>query len=699
MVSLWGDGRQLPVVLQNESAECALACLTMICKFHQKDVSLAGLRRLLGSSVRGARLSNLVQMAGQLGFESRALRAELDYLRHAQTPCVLHWDLNHFVVLKRVRKDSVEIHDPAIGLRRLRLDEISRHFTGIILELSPSASFEPVAVKDSISLRALTGKVFGAKRVLLQVLVLAFVIEILALALPFHLQTVMDTVLLTGQSSLLTTLAFAFLTLIIVSSALSFARAYIISWLGASIQSQWTSNLFGHLLNLPTAFFERRSIGDLLSRFSSIHSIQSVVTGSFVEAVLDGLMATLALGILLWYSVSLTVVVAVSFLLYLSVRWIMYRSQWLVNEELLVCLARQQTEIMESIRGIQTIRLAGKRSERLSRMANMTNDAADRSMRGQRLSLVFGIISQRLSDAERVILVTAGAYLVMKGSLSVGMLVAYLAYSFQFSSKAKSLADKLVDFRMLRLHAERISDIALEPPERNTARRRTGSPLEPHINVRNLGFRYADTEPWIFRGINIEIREGESVAIVGPSGCGKTTLIKVIMGLLEPTEGAVEVGGVDIRDVGLDAYRAMIATVMQDDILFSGSIADNISLFDESSDLDDIIEAASKAELHRDIMAMPMGYETLVGDMGSALSGGQRQRVVLARALFRKPKILFLDEATSHLDPAREKAIDLQIRREKMTRILVAHRPGTIESADRVISISDEPLAAVSCEQ
>jgi ATP-binding cassette subfamily B protein RaxB len=280
--------------------------------------------------------------------------------------------------------------------------------------------------------------------------------------------------------------------------------------------------------------------------------------------------------------------------------------------------------------------------------------------------------------------------------MTTGTLVLCVAYAEQFAARARDLIDKLVELRLLRVHTQRIADIALTEPERDVASTWAGAAPEPRIEVDAVAFRYAEGEPWVLKDCSLAIAAGESVAISGPSGCGKTTLAKLILGLLQPTEGRITIGGIDIRKFGLGAYRAQFGAVMQEDELFSGSIADNISFFDPNADMDAIRTAAAMASIADDVMAMPMGYETLVGDMGSSLSGGQKQRVLLARALYRRPRILLLDEATSHLDVSRERRINGEVARLAITRIIIAHRPETIASADRVIHLIDGSARQVS---
>lgn len=691
--STWGRRRQMPLVMQTEATECALACLVMIGCYHGHDIDLPSLRRRFSTSLKGIDLKRVVEIAHGLGFEARPLRAEIEYLSDAQLPCILHWDLNHFVVLNSVSRDRVEIYDPALGRLRLSLSETGKHFTGVVLELTPGADFAPVQERQRVSLRSLTGRVTGLTRALIQVSGLALAIEIIGLVLPFQMQWVIDQVLLTADKNLLLTLTIGFLAAMVLHGALSIARAWVISWLGATLSAQWSINLFSHLLRLPLDYFEKRHMGDIMSRFASVRAIQNTITSSFVEALLDGLMGSLTLVVLCLFSPLLTLAVVVVILMYGFLRWAMYRTMWRVNEEQLVYGAKQQSELMESVRGIQAIKLANKQSERRARLANATLEEAKRSMRSQRYTLAFAVTNQSLFGAQRICLIGMGAYMAIEGKFSAGMLVAYVAYADQFATKVGSLIDKVTDFRMLRLHAERIGDVALAAPERHAQGVYSGPEPDAQIEVRNVSFRYAEGEPWVLRKLSLTINAGQSFAIVGPSGCGKSTLAKLLVGLLTPTEGNIQIGGIDIRQYGLDNYRRLIGAVMQDDTLFAGSIAENIALFDSGANINAIIEAASMAEIHHEVMAMPMAYESRVGDMGSALSGGQIQRLILARALYRKPKLLVLDEATSHLDAVNERLTNDTVRSLNITRVILAHRKETIELADRVFDLAEARFA------
>lgn len=692
----WGWSRRLPMLLQTEAAECGLACLAMIARYHGHDIDLPSLRRRFSTSLKGASLARMMSMATGLGLTTRPLRLELSELDQLKTPCILHWDLNHFVVLKRASARHILIHDPARGERKVTLKEASGHFTGVALELTPAADFKPVKARQKISLRALTGSVRGLAPAMVQILLLALALEVFSLVGPFYMQWVLDDALVSADHSLLTLLGIGFLTIIVFQTLFTAVRSWAITWLGAALNVQWVNNVFGHMLNLPLSWFETRHMGDVVSRFGSIHTIQHTLTTQFIGSLLDGLMSVITLVVLCFYSVPLALLVMGAFVLYGLLRWAFFRPLYRANEDQIVYSARQQSELMESIRGVLPIKLSNKLSERQARYANATVETINRSIGIQRLTITFSAFNQLIFGVGRVTMIWIAAVLALEGKFTVGMLVAFVAYADQFHTRAAGLIDKLIQFWMLKLHAERLADIALSQPEPRGAVEWSGSLVDTSVEVKNLSFRYAEGEPWILKDCSFRIEAGESAAIVGPSGCGKTTLAKLILGLLEPTEGEVHFGGVDIRKLGPDTYRRQIGAVMQDDQLFAGSIADNISFFDPQATHTQIEAAARLAAIHDDIAAMPMGYQSLVGDMGSSLSGGQKQRVILARALYRQPRLLVLDEATSHLDMECERQVSSAVQRFMLTRIVIAHRPETATSADKALLLTNGKAQAIS---
>jgi len=676
----------MDVVLQSEGSECGLACLAMVASRHGQNITLRDLRARFSLSLKGANLSLLVSVAGQLGFLCRPLRLDLEELNQLKTPCILHWDLNHFVVLAKAGKKKVTIFDPAFGKRELTYAEVSDHFTGVALELTPTAEFKPQKAAPSVSFRQLAGHVSGLWRSLALILALSMALQVFVILAPFFMQWVVDQVLISADKDLLTVLGVGFALVLLLQVSIGLLRGWAVVYLSTRLGLQWMGNVFSHLLKLPLDFFEKRHLGDITSRMGSVQTIQRTLTTSFVEALIDGLMAVVTLGMMLLYSWKLALVTLLAVMLYLGLRALAFRPVREGTEQQLVAGAKQQSHLLESIRGVQSVKVAGRETSRRSTYFNLMNDTVNRDVWLAKLGLGFNTASQLIFGAERIAVIWIGALLAMQNVFSVGMLIAYLAYKDQFAGRVSSLIDKWIEFRMLRLHGERLADIVLTEPELlDEHRLEVEFPESTRLEIKSLGFRYAEGEPWVLKDCSFTVEAGESIAIVGPSGCGKTTLVKLLLGLLKPVEGSIAVGGQDIAKLGPHNYRQGVGAVMQDDQLFAGSVAENIAFGEEGYEPERIEAAARLAAVHDEIAAMPMGYHSLIGDMGTTLSGGQKQRVILARALYRQPQILFLDEATSHLDVERERLVNDAVRQLKLTKVIIAHRPETIASADRVL--------------
>ncbi|WP_431264434.1 peptidase domain-containing ABC transporter [Roseateles chitinivorans] len=682
-------GQRLPLIVQTEATECGLACLAMVAGFHGHQTDLATLRQRFSISLKGVALKNVMDMASSLNFAARALKLELPQLGRLQAPCILHWDMNHFVVLKQVLRagKGLVIHDPARGELRLSMEEVSAHFTGVALELRPTSDFEKRQAPPRIGLRQLMGEVTGLKRSLIQIFLLTTVLEILALVAPFFMQWVIDGVILSLDRDLLTLLASGFGLLLLLQTLIGWVRSWAVLYMATHLNLQWVANVFTHLLKLPVSYFEKRHLGDVISRFQSVGTIQKALSNSFVEAFVDGFMALAMLIIMSYYSLWLTAVVMVSIAIYGAARWLAFRPLREATEEQIVMSAREQSLLLESVRGVRAIKLFNHEQERRARWLNAVVDSMNRGVAAQKITLNMQTTQLLVAGLENIAVVWLGARLVMDGAFSVGMLMAFVSYKTTFSQRLTSLIDKLIELSMLRVQGERLADVVLTAPEPEGANNVAAAPQGSALEIRDLWFRYSDAEPWLLQGVNLRFEAGQSVALTGPSGCGKTTLVKLMLGLLQPCRGEITYGGVPLHQLGNRAYREHIGVVMQDDQLLAGSLADNIAFFDQKPDMTRVAGCAHLAAIHHEVMQMPMNYNTLVGDMGTSLSGGQKQRILLARALYKNPKILFLDEATSHLDVERESLVNAAVRDLEITKIMVAHRVETIASAERVIRL------------
>ena len=687
---------KLHVILQTEMAECCLTCLAMVAGYYGYETDLHTLRRKFPVSLKGATLQNLMQVAGQLELSSRPLRVDLKALDSLQAPAILHWDLNHFVVLEKIKGSKVIIHDPAQGRRVLSIDEVSGHFTGVAIEFTPSSSFKPQIAAERVRLTDFWRATDGIKKALIQLVVLSMLLQVFALASPFYMQLVVDEALISHDQDLLTVLAIGFFLLTLIRIVTTSFRSWVIVYLGNTLSFQMGSNLFNHLIHLPIVFFEKRHIGDLIARFGSMDAIQKILTTGMVSALVDGIMAITTFAMMWVYAPSLAMVVLSVVVIYTLIRLALFRPLKTLTEEEIVTKAKEQSNFMESLRGVQSIKMFGKEGDRQTLWRNHYADVANSRIRLGKFQVAYTTINEFLFGIENILVIYLGAMMVLEQGLSVGMLFAFISYKGQFSQKASTLIEQIIEFKMVTLHLSRLSDIALTEKEPLGESFGISQSFEGRLSLEDIAFRYSDTEPYLFKNLNMEVEPGESVAIIGPSGCGKSTLMKVMMGLLSPESGEIKFDSKSLQDLGLKAVRENIAAVMQDDQLLSGTIADNIAFFESHPDQGRIEACAQFACIHQDVAQMPMNYYSLIGDMGTTLSGGQRQRVLLARALYSSPKILFMDEATSNLDTRTESAVNDAIKQLKITRIIIAHRPETIRSADRVLLFENGVLKDVT---
>jgi ATP-binding cassette subfamily B protein RaxB len=678
-------GKHLPIILQSEISECGLASLAMIGVYYGHDVDLNGLRQRFAPSLKGTTLHDLMAMANALGFGCRALRVEMEHVEDLQLPCILHWDLNHYVVLKEVRRNRITIHDPARGLVRLTLAQMSLHFSGVVLELTPTAEFRPQSIQVPLRLNQLWSRMTGWRSGLLQTLFLSVVVQLFVLAAPFYLQLVIDEVVPRLDAQFLGLLTIAFGLMYLLQALTEALRSWTIVVLGQTMTFQMTGNVLRHLLRLPITFFERRFVGDVMSRVGSTRYIQDTLTQTVVAALIDGVLAAVTGILMLIYSPILGAIVIGSVAILAAVAFVLYPVRRRRQEEELVARGQEQSHIIESILAIPTVKIFGRELERESSWRNLFAKVINANVAVRRLEIALDMTQTALFGVQLVLVVYWGAKSIIAGDFTVGMMFAFMAYRQNFVERSRALIQRGMELRLVVLHLNRLSDIVQTPRDEDGAVQAVrAEDLRGSIQLQNVTFRYAPSEPFVVKNVNLTIQAGEFVAIVGASGSGKTTLLKLILGLYEPSEGRVLVDDLPLSSLGIRTWRSRIGVVQQDDRLLAGSIADNISFFATNSNMERIRECAALAQIDDDIMQMPMNYLSIVGEMGSAFSGGQRQRILLARALYARPRILFLDEGTAHLDPATESIVSETIQNMSITRVIIAHRPELVRRADCV---------------
>ncbi len=685
-----------PVVYQAEAAECGLACLCMILQAHGDKRTLAELRQEYGLSLKGATLGDIITIAKRLSLSARALKLDLDDLPKLQLPCVVHWDMKHFVVLTAVNKNSVTIHDPATGKRKMPLSRFSAHFTGIALELSPAPAFTPVTATPKLTIRSFFSGLSGLRRTLLLTFCITLLIQLFALLSPYYMQMVVDDALPAGSSDFLTALTIGFALFLLIECLTSALRQHILLHFTSRLQLLMSARVFSHLLQLPLKWFHSRHTGDIISRFSSLNALRDFLTASFITVIMDGLMALVTVAVMYVYAPILATVVIVITFLYALFRVFAWHCVRPHHADKLELASKEQTHFIESMRAIQTIKQFNLEASRHGHWLNRLTSSLNADISIGKWGLRTSIAKQVITGAENIVVIYLGAQMAMENALTTGMLYAFISYKNRFVTAAESLITTALEWRMLSLHIDRLSDVVLaeceDVPVAFSGADGTDNAGPATLSLRQVSYAYDSFSAPVLENIDLTVAPGEAIAITGASGCGKSTLLKCITGIHPLSSGSVYFG---TKPVSQGALKGVSSAVYQDDALLNGSILENIAGYCDSPDIQRAAGAAQLACIHDDIVAMPMQYQTLVGDMGSTLSGGQIQRIMLARALYQRPQILFLDEASSHLDMHNEAQVNHNLKQLNITRIIIAHRPQTIAMADRVFRLEAGKLTEI----
>lgn len=689
---LSGAGR-LPVVRQSTVAECGLACIAMIAAYFGAAGDLVSLRRRFGAPLTGATLDFLVRTSEALGLASRAVRCELAEIGRLRTPCVLHWELDHFVVLAKVTRRHLVLHDPARGRVRVSRQEADRKFTGIALEVSPAAAFRRQRPLRQLRLGDLLEFDRDFALPLAAAILFALLSEALLLAAPFYLQIVIDQVLLRGDRRVLDALLLGFSILAVFQLLAGTMRQLLTQLLSQSTAFSLASRVMRHLLQLPVAYFRARRLGDVQQRMQALAKIQVFITESAPALLIDTVFTIFVCCLMFAYDSTLAAIVVTAAVLYVIWRAAIFRLSLEQANDLVRAEAETQTHLLESLRAAQSIKLLGGASERARAWQDRLAGRINAQLRVGNLRIVDNGIRQGVFQALHLAVVFLLATRVVQGELSIGMLSAFVAYAGMFVARTGGVVNRVFEFLLLRVPLDRLADIVFN--EREIARAPEGElpRLAGDVQLRALSFSYEGSSQRIVDDLSLGVAGGEFVAIRGRSGCGKSTLLRLIAGIETPTSGVIHYDGRPAADWPITVLRRQLGTVFQDDALVAGSIAENIALFDASPDRKRIRHAAGLAVIDGDIERLPMGYETRIGDLGSALSTGQVQRVLFARALYRQPRLLLLDEFTSGLDEDNERLVIHTLRRLCMTRIVVTHSLLVLRAADRVIDLDRDAVS------
>jgi ATP-binding cassette subfamily B protein RaxB len=686
--------RRVPFVAATEINECGLACLAAISEYFRGEFDLIDIRRFADHGGRGETMLGIRNVAERIGLASRAVRLEPRALSALAKPAILHWDMNHFVVLERVKRDGIVIMDPAAGRVLVKWSEVDRSFTGVALELKPSERWRiRTASPRKISVLDFVGPFANWRADVVLIIALSLLLEVFVLIAPMQLQMSIDNAVQVSDTKLVWVMALGFAIIIFIQTCVSTIRAWSTAVFGTRVGFELKDRFVRSLHRKSALFFLKHHTADILNRARSVDTIQTLITAQLLQALLDACMS-IALVVVMFVVMPVMAFVVVGFGILNMVVTASLRHVAIENSRRhLRVAAKADALFLENARAARAIKLFGKESVRASVWRNKFVELMNLALSGGRFLMYSTQSSQTTGNLGNVALIATGTYLVIVGSITLGTMMMFVLFRTFFVERLNNCANYLMEMRRVQPHVERIDEVMSDGNDATDVAHEPFAVDPDHgvgIEVRDLWFRYGAESPWIFRGLNFRIEPGESIAITGPSGCGKTTLLNILLGLLEPDRGEVLVNGRSLRTISSFDYAKVIGVVLQDDILFHGTVAENISFFDAPFDMQRVRRSAEMANIAREVEAMPMQYYSLLAETASNISGGQKQRLFIARAMYHGPKVLFLDEATSHLDSESECQVSNAIKSMILTRILVAHRKETIATADRVLNLESE---------
>lgn len=676
-----------PVVLQAEQNECGLASLTMIANHFGHRLDLAAARHRFRQLNYGPSLRSILASADALGLVARPIRLELEELRRLKLPAILHWQFDHFVVLVRLHRRRVTIHDPAVGRRRITPRQFDEAFTGVAIEFTRSAHFESQSSPRATLMRGLLRSVDGLGKFLGLMLTLLLVTNLLALAPPVATQLLIDEVVL-GQDHSWLHRALAGIGLVMLATLfLDTLRRWIALYAGTRLASESSTAVVRHLLRLPVATVAQRQVGDLLSRVDSLKPIRAALLDTCLQAVVQFVILTTTLALMLFYSPGLTALAAATLLLVTGMHAVLLPAMRALNLESLLASAQASNSLIETLRSFHSVRALGLDMQRLAHWQRAFLEATNAGAKQAKLGIAATFTQGLLGTTEQLLFLGIGISGVAGKQLTLGILFAFFTLRGRLSVAAVQLIASLQELYLLRSHLQRVAEIVSEAPEPHAPDGALRERIDGAIDCRLVTFHYPGGPP-VLTAFECSIEAGENVVLTGPSGSGKSTLLYLLFGSLWPDSGTILYDGVEADLWDLQALRGQFGVVLQHDRLFRGSVADNISCFVTLPNYARLREVARIACIWDDIAALPMGLRTQVGDAGTGFSGGQVQRILLARALYRRPRILFLDEATSHLDHRTERQVLDNLDALDLTVISVAHRDSVLARGDRVLRLT-----------
>jgi ABC-type bacteriocin/lantibiotic exporter with double-glycine peptidase domain len=666
--------------------ECGLTSLAMVLEYYGLKRSVGDLRVQFGVGRDGASALSIVKAARKCGMRVRAISLKEGEFRHMPLPAIIHWEFNHFVVVERWSKKFVDIVDPADGRRRLTPEEFDKGFTGVVITLEPGVEFQRGTSASRVTLKTYVKlAIQRAPGAMLQVLIASIILQAFGLVTPLLTAVVIDEVLPAHLTNVMTVLGVGMVVVLASIGVTTLLREWVLIYLENRIGIQVMFSFLEHLFSLPFSFFQQRSTGDLLARMNSNNTIRDMLSNQLVGAFLDSGLVITYLIILLWASPPFGLATLVIGLLQMLVSFVTYSPLYNLANRELAAQGKTQGYITEALAGIETLKAAGAEGQAMGHWSNLYFDQLNISIRNGYFNASVGVVMGFLRSSAPMALLWLGAMQVLNGQLSLGTMLALTSLAASFLSPLSSMVSRIQQLQMVQANLERLSDVTMSLPEQNQALVQFPPRLSGRIKLDHVSFQYTPDSPKVLNNINLIIEAGQKVAIVGRTGSGKSTLGKLLLGLYIPTSGQISYDGLPLQRLHYQEVRRQFGAVLQNTTIFSGTILHNITLNNPSMTKDQAFQAAQVAAIHDDVKKMPLGYDTFIGEGGSALSGGQRQRLAIARAVANNPSVLLLDEATSSLDVLTEQRVSQYLESLLCTQIIIAHRLSTVRNADLIL--------------